>query len=411
MDRPGLQERARMRDHDLVSSRPLVFASGSNRPGDLRGFASLGIPPGIAANECTPGCRKELERIARQSDLPIFVDSGAFSEVSADPAKQVRAGLAPSPGVLLVVDHIDEKEWRKRLNLYHLLAKHFGSRLYAVAPDRVGDQVVTLERLERYRDEVGAIRKRGAKILLPMQGGAVSLPDFYRRASAILGFDPVPAFPMKKAGTDPSLIVEFLRDVDVPAIHLLGMGLTNPRAQEILGLIHAVSPKLKISMDSNLIASVVGRGEASPQLPLFGDTPAARARPLTAAQTEIKARGFDDPFGVTEDASWDLWYDWTESAAAPQDWLSRARLRKVASDALLSPQDSRRFVSDPETFLQSSMHEDEDIPWWEGWPPLILQLENAWLEMLQRAFAGPRRVEALSEVFRQHPAAGQFQAA
>ena len=77
----------------LVFHRPAVcqvpqgvrsYASGSNFAGEIRGFSHVGIPVGIAADMVKPAAVAEL--LALPPTYPLFVDSGAFSEVTFDPA-------------------------------------------------------------------------------------------------------------------------------------------------------------------------------------------------------------------------------------------------------------------------------------------------------------------------------------
>ena len=77
--------------------QPVVYTSGANRVGDIRGFLAAGVPVGVAAPELNELALCELDDLVG-SGLPVSVDSGAFSEVSVDPAKQRTAGLEPARG-------------------------------------------------------------------------------------------------------------------------------------------------------------------------------------------------------------------------------------------------------------------------------------------------------------------------
>jgi hypothetical protein len=159
-----------------------VFASGSNHAGEIRGWASIGQDIGVAAPEVNEAAIVELEALAG-SDIAVFVDSGAFSEVNFTEAGPV------------VVKPITDAEWRKRLALYKRLARSLAGQLHVVAPDRVGDQTLTLARLDRYKTELREIAALGAHILVPTQKGALSQGDFFREARALLRIHVIPAFP------------------------------------------------------------------------------------------------------------------------------------------------------------------------------------------------------------------------
>lgn len=238
---------------------PIYFASGTNHPGEIRGFAKEGQPLGtVASKECNPQCRLELERLAG-TGLPVFIDSAAFSEVSADPKIQRAAGLKPQPGALLVVKPISDADWRERLDFYKHIGSVLGPQLYAVAPDRVGDQQVTLERLARYADDVHHLRDMGVHVMVPLQRGPMALPEFDRRVQEVLGRDDyIVAFPMKKGATEPEKIEAFLDYRCPAAIHLLGLGEKNKNAPDIIELIQERCPSTQISLDSVKIRAQVG---------------------------------------------------------------------------------------------------------------------------------------------------------
>lgn len=178
----------------------LFYASGTNDAGEIRGFAALGIPVGFCAAEVGPSGLAELDRL-HGTGMPLFGDTGAYGEVSADPVRQAAAGAPPAPGKLAVVRPITAEEWERRLAVYDRVAARFGERFDAVAPDRVGDQEETLERLLAFRFCIRALAARGARILLPLHGGPQPLPAFHAEARRALGVDLVPAFPMPKGGT------------------------------------------------------------------------------------------------------------------------------------------------------------------------------------------------------------------
>lgn len=385
--------------HRSGARGPLVFASGANEPGEIRGFLSVGIPVGVSASHLDAASLDEVLRIAG-TGIPVFLDNGAVSEVSSDPGKQADAGLAPQEGALLVFREILPEEWDVRLDFYDVLARAFGAQLHAVAPDRVGSQPVTLARLGAHAPRLQEVRAAGARFLLPLQRGEMSLAAFYREATRLLGFAPVPAFPMhtRKGATLPADVVAFAREVRPPRLHLLGLGLKNRRTASLLRALAHVAPELEVSMDSNLLTASVGRAP---------DGTASRL--LTAAYDRIRARGIETAYAATIDEEWDLHVDYTDCIGFPSTWLPPAGRRRVADEAALSLAEARRFLRDPDGFLQEQVHPwDEDGP--RRWEDPVLQacLDEAWYGYLERLQTASRKAEAIRETFAGHPAAGQF---
>lgn len=113
------------------------FASGVNHPGEVRGLAMSGRHIGITCGEIRDGLIAELE-LSNGGLTRLFVDSGAFSEVEFN----------PSSGRLEIAHPITDDMWVERFDLYTWAALNFGPRAYVVAPDCVGDQDLTLARLE-----------------------------------------------------------------------------------------------------------------------------------------------------------------------------------------------------------------------------------------------------------------------
>lgn len=244
--------------------QPLYFASGSNRSSDIRGFAAIGRAIGVAAPEVRASAEAELLALAG-TGIPVFVDSGAFSEV-----KFTERGVE-------VVEEITDACWRERLALYARLAAALGAQVHLVAPDRIGDQEETLRRLSRYAPELRALRAAGAKILVPVQKGTRSQAAFVRDVELALGFsDFVHAIPSKKKATSLGELRAYLEEVRPGAVHFLGMGTRNANAPAAFALCAELVPGAAVSCDSNLIAASVGRGGRAP-------------RPLTRARDEAAA--------------------------------------------------------------------------------------------------------------------------
>lgn len=182
--------RTRKNTNPLAADGVTYFASGSNHAGEIAGWASIGAPIGVAVNELNEAAIQALEATA--GSVPVFVDSGAFSEVAFTPVPTVVKPISPA-------------EWDVRLALYLRLAKVLGAALTVVAPDQVAFPGETLGRLSKYRKQVQAIAKAGAKVLVPLQGS--DKVKFWKQAKMALNMTErdglVPALPCKKERDEP----------------------------------------------------------------------------------------------------------------------------------------------------------------------------------------------------------------
>lgn len=237
---------------ELAVEPAAVFASGTNRPGEVRGMAAAGIDVGVAAPELNAEAEAELLKL-EGTDVQVFIDSGAFGEV------------APGPAGLEVVRPMTAADWADILALYRRVAEVLGGQVWLVAPDRVGDQAVTLERLRRYSAEVRELRQLGARILVPLQGGQLELEAFAREVDDALGFtDWLPALPCKKAATSPEAVASFVEARRPAHVHLLGLG---PRNRRIEAYVDAFTGPAapSYSLDANWITANVGRAGRRPR--------------------------------------------------------------------------------------------------------------------------------------------------
>lgn len=238
-------------DWDKVRVTPAaVFASGSNRAGEIRGMARVGMDVGVAAPHVTPTSEAELLRLAG-TDVQVFVDSGAFSEVKFNTSR----------GAFDVVKPIDHDAWLQRLALYRRLGAALREQAWLVAPDQVGSQEVTLQRLRRYRAELAEIAATGARILVVAQKGAMSQAEFYRAAVEAAGLTGLPnvvaALPCKKAATTADEVAAFVADAGAPHVHLLGKGPSARDVQRYLAPFE--SGEVSVSLDACWITANVGK--------------------------------------------------------------------------------------------------------------------------------------------------------
>jgi hypothetical protein len=253
------------------------FTSGVNAAGEVRGLASSARHIGITLAKV--GRTGFLEEVELHSGglLHLFVDSGAFSEVDFPP------NAAP-----VVARPIEHATWIERLELAERLAASYRTRCYVVAPDRVGCQATTLERLARYAAHVAAIASHRAQIIVPVQKGAMSMSAFYAKACAVLGLRtaPIAGVPMRKDATSLEELAELVGSLPWfgARIHLLGLG---PKAkyrrfEKVVALIKSIRPNATITSDSTqAIRGQVGRTNGRKGTP----------RALTIAQDRAHAAG------------------------------------------------------------------------------------------------------------------------
>lgn len=235
------------------------FLSGSNRPAEIRSLGTIGLDIGVCVECLSENGIKELEALAG-SDVLVFADSGAFSEVA----------FSPETGRLEVTNPITEQEWSRRLSTMARLARSLGPQLFAVAPDLVGSQEGTLERLGRYSAEVRSLHSAGARVLVAMQKGELEQSDFADAVDRALGFDSwIPALPCKKAATSPEEVARFLASRNPEHVHLLGLGIRNRAVSRYLEPFQGLN--CSVSMDSCWIAANVGRGQKPRRLTLARD--------------------------------------------------------------------------------------------------------------------------------------------
>jgi len=350
----------------------IYFASGSNRPGEIRGFSEVDHPIGVVADEIL-GSTSALEELLALAGtgIPVFVDSGAFSEVAFGPA-------GPR-----VVKPISPADWRERLALYETLAAALGPSLYVVAPDMVGFPEETLERLETYREEIARIAALGARVLVALQGEDKA--DFWRRVLE-LELAPVdslvPALPMKKNATSDEAVLDFARRCRPGAVHLLGLGAANRRAPALVEALECSG--VEVSLDSNLIRANVGRGR----------NPRKLTRALDVVADDLLGYAFAEgaPAGAMGTAG-----DYTDEIADPSGWITPKLAQQVADELALTDEERRRWLRDPAGFLADDVN-GEGLARWEL-PEVSAALDRAWQAVHWRATTPERKRRAIKAAF------------
>lgn len=360
------------------------YASGSNHPGEIRGLAKARVPVGVAATvELTEESVRELEALAG-TQIPVFVDSGAFSE--ADDQGRI---VAPIP----------ERKWAGKMKLYEHLARALGPQLSVVAPDQLNNQEVTLQRLRRHRRSLRRVAELGARVLVPVQRGDLPPARFFALQQQALGGLPVvPSVPMTvKSGTTPAEVADLIEQTGVREVHLLGIGGRSRRLRAVLAAIDAVCPSCRVTIDSNKLKSSRvrsgGPGDPRAERPVgfygrgWGD-PAAGADRRRLGMIET-----DRAVARIEESAWggDLGPDYTDLIGTPSEWLGAAGLRDVADWIGLQGVERRAWMKDPDGWLQQDQR--------YLLPQVAGALDRAWSRFFFESTTTERKERATAATF------------
>ena len=371
--------------------KPLHYASGSNAVGWINALEERGYGIGVAAPKVSPNAVRAMLGTKRS---PIFVDSGAYSEMKFPKNKPPE-----------VVKPMGPKAWAKVFKVYEALAP-LGPRVSVVAPDRVADQRVTLERMRSFRDRYQALVKRNVRVLVPLQKGRVSLKRFHHAAAEALGASPesiIPAIPMKKDTTSDADLKRWAEVMKPRQVHLLGIGPRSHRAPRVVKLLREASPGIEIRLDSAVVPAAVGRGGGAGKLPRVGTQALDEA---TEALAEYRW-GAAAP-GIRDVTGWGI-PDYTDAIGYPSGWLSKAGIRRIAKEARLTRAQTRAFLADPDGFLDED-DPDGELSWFHN-QAIAYYLDEEWMRYRTMAEGTERKrqqMHAILESHRKKPKAGWY---
>jgi hypothetical protein len=339
--------RQQPRAHDPGFSHSRYFASGSNRPGEIRGLADAGHNIGVAIDKLNEAAVVEIQGL-KGEQVKVFVDSGAFSEVFVNfPGKSGKLPDPDRPVGIHTVAPISDEVWAERIEkmgrLTTLTWDRGEGQLYLVAPDKVGDQDETLRRLEKFADDVRGWEAASATVLVPVQKGSRRMADMWKRQMEILGpGDWVAAIPMKKDATSAEDLRVFLTSADPKPtrLHLLGLGLNSDAYPAVKAVLDEVGPEIEVSLDSNRKRAIVGhyqrKGEKGP--------PKKGTAALRDAEAKLKGRAFEDH------ADPDMATMWSEDRETRIGEYTTQKWRKAIAKEHSLP-DRALFVSDPAAWM------------------------------------------------------------
>lgn len=353
-----------------------AFASGSNAPGEIVGFARAGVPPGVAmlrwdkeqekfkwlcghveARGAPRSCWRALLDVALQLRIPVFADSGAYSEFVAGKP------IPPNLWRAMLADQLD-------------LARRVGPLAVIVLPDKVADQAGTLRRIRTYKAEINAILDAGARGVAALQPGRRSDIEMAEEISSILGRrDWVVGFPTtSRARRDPAEIRDTLaRFPWQPAgVHLLGIGPAAPDWPVYMGALAPLPPGAWASSDTVVQRRLVGREhttEEGRQFPLG---------PLTEQEDIAKAELLEEAWGGVSDPLVGAQVDPTEQLPFPTGWMGMGVAKEIARAGVragrLTETEAVAFAADPTAGrLMVQERDDPGAEWW-----LDEEIEQAW---------------------------------
>ena len=260
---------------ESYAMRPNYFASGSNKPGEIRGFAKSGIHVGVAADKMMGQTqdqkdrRKALKEMKNRkavdgSPLKVFIDSGAFGEVGFD-SRTKRFKDKPKK-------EMTHEKWLKVFDLYNEIGNVLGEQAYLVAPDKVGDQAESWRRIKKY---MPLLKAKNVNIIVPIPPVGKMI-DYDKQVRQFFGNDFIRGIPtvQTSGGAKPAQIKKFVEDLyadpSVPKplrIHLLGMGLLpKGRAKQsiwektIRPALEKIDPMMEVYLDSVRMAAIASRG-------------------------------------------------------------------------------------------------------------------------------------------------------
>lgn len=390
----------------------LYFASGSNHPGEIRGFASISRAVGVSAaaldkktkrwrSQCGADCQAALVE-AVDAGVPVFIDSGAFSEVDFGPRGPVT--VAP----------IEPEEWDRRLEVYRSVIGRvrppFRGLVNVVAPDKVGDYATTMARLKTYRPQLEELSELGGTVLVPLHRGPRGLADTHRQVEDLLAPIPwVPALPMMKAATSSPELASYLEAIQPERVHLLGIGPRNPRAREVADVFLRYGPATRVQADSVAMLADLGRTGGPAEL--------GGVRRLTAAQdaadAEFAEYRFDSYPREFRDRSGIGGLPAFGDTEAELDWLSPAARRRTGQALGLNRAAIRAWVADPDQASQLgwsfdtdgriALEETSDGPALYELPDFYDVLRLEWERYARKAETAERKRAAIAAVYGRSP--------
>ncbi|MGO4801056.1 hypothetical protein ACEN2T_17400 [Pseudomonas sp. W22_MBD1_FP4] len=152
-----------------MSPWKLAYHSGMSAKSDLRAAVDIGVPVGVVATLLD--VNKTILVLPRHLDRGgfAFIDSGAFTAFQKG----------------------EPVDWAKVFRVYESVIQMTDrpEGLSIVAPDVIGDQVLTIALWVEHAASVRAWIDAGARVIIPLQSGELSAGRLLEKAKSIFGTD------------------------------------------------------------------------------------------------------------------------------------------------------------------------------------------------------------------------------
>lgn len=233
------------------------YASGLSRPADFIPAAHAGHAVGVEINELTRPATEQLAMVVNRWRTPVFCDSGAFGVFM----RNLRRAPDDPPEI---------QDFGHILDLYDDLTRTIHNLndaeqrlppVLLVMPDIVGDQIGSLELVEKHRAYIAhcAFFRGVARPIIPLQQGPLTLSEAYSNVVGVLGTDDfIVGLPSNAAAIPPHDFIDFLRASRPKAVHILGAfadSRLGPRLRQILQA--DVASALSLTADANPLRSII----------------------------------------------------------------------------------------------------------------------------------------------------------
>ena len=210
----------------------ISFRSGMTNISDFFGCIDAGQPIGVVAGKLTtPQTVLSLPKYLNRGGK-VFIDSGAFTTFRTK----------------------EPMDWRKVMGRYASIANLTDrpENLFVVSPDCVGDQAGTLALIEAWRDQLVSLIDIGAKVIVPLQCGALPAQDMIDRVAGILGTrEWVAGIPSNKA----AMTIEECATLTHDQFHILGRVTFNEEQSLRIEALRRNTPDAFVSADANWLRS------------------------------------------------------------------------------------------------------------------------------------------------------------
>ena len=238
------------------------FASGMSGLSDLETGSrarsghlnyGVGVDVGLLSNNAIDS----IANAVLNSRVPIFIDSGAFSNF-----RQNLKGNGPKPldfnKILAKYDQITEAIQNQNEE-----ERTDYPRPIIVMPDVVGDQAASLELIKQHKNWIiPELKFNVTQPMIPIQKGELTLSQVYDELVKTLGTDDfIVGVPSQAEAVSRSELTEFLRESQPKKIHFLGAA-SDKKLTPLLNIVATESPDTKVTADASKVRSAILDGVA-----------------------------------------------------------------------------------------------------------------------------------------------------